>query len=75
MHVHYFVILQLHNQARCLVKVKLVPLVVAVVEGFLWVEAEASSPDPLVQEGTGFLVPSGLVGHHHISLVSVFIVF
>lgn len=56
-------------------KVKLVPLVVAHVEGFPWVEAEPSSPDHLVQEGTVSLVLSGLVGHHHISQVSVLMVF
>lgn len=56
------------SQARCLGKVKLVPLALALVEVFPWVEAEEGFLDHLALEETAFLVPLGLEGHHHTSL-------
>lgn len=75
MHLNCVVILQPTSRARCLVKVKLVPLVVALVEGFPWVEAEPSFLDHLVREGTVSLVLLGLEVHHHTSQVSVLLVY
>lgn len=65
------VISQVLSQARCLGKVKLVPLVLACVEVSLWVEAEAGSLDHLALEETASLVPLDLEGHRHTSLVSL----
>lgn len=65
------VISQVLSQARCLGKVKLVPLVLAYVEVSLWVEGEAGSQDHPALEETASLVPLGLEGHRRTSLVSL----
>lgn len=61
---------QVPSQARCLGKVKLVPLALAHVGVSPWVEAEAGSLDHPAPVETASLVPLGLEDRHHISLVS-----
>lgn len=70
-HVLRLVVSQVPSQARCLGKVKPVPLVLVLVEVSPWVEAEAGSLDHLAPEETASLAPLGLEGHHHTSLVSL----
>lgn len=65
------IISQVPSQARCLEKVKLVPLALALVGVSPWVEVEADSLDHLVLEETASLGPLGLAGRHHTFLVSL----
>lgn len=65
------VISQVLSQAKCLGKVKLVPLALALVQVSRWVEAEAGSLDHPALEENASLVPLGLEGRHHTSLVSL----